>query len=228
MHIGYVTDKPMNVSSQREYSVNTLAADERARRWAIILAGGYGTHLLELTRLIAGDNRPKQFCPLFSGKTLLGKTRERAESASLPARSCIPSCGPISLSFSNQAFRLRSASFSHVTRARRPIVHGLLSIRLQDADAVVAIMPSDHYYPDEPAFTYALERAFAIAASQTRQVVLLGIQAREGHNEQGWLELGALRDTADLNCFQVRSFCDKPSPRFARQLLERGALGAPW
>jgi Nucleotidyl transferase len=34
--------------------------------WAVILAGGDGVRLRPLSRLISGDDRPKQFCPLFA------------------------------------------------------------------------------------------------------------------------------------------------------------------
>jgi hypothetical protein len=56
----------------------------RNRRWGVILAGGDGTRLRSLTRFISGDNRPKQFCPLFDACTLLGHTVRRAE-RSIPA-----------------------------------------------------------------------------------------------------------------------------------------------
>jgi hypothetical protein len=36
--------------------------------WAVLLAGGDGIRLRDLTRRIAGDSRPKQFCPILSGK----------------------------------------------------------------------------------------------------------------------------------------------------------------
>jgi len=36
-----------------------------ATRWAVILAGGDGTRLRSFTRHIAGDDRPKQFCPVI-------------------------------------------------------------------------------------------------------------------------------------------------------------------
>ncbi|PYO02355.1 MAG: hypothetical protein DMD91_04880 [Candidatus Rokuibacteriota bacterium] len=44
---------------------------------AVILAGGDGTRLRELTRRIVGDDRPKQFCRILGSETLLDQTRQR-------------------------------------------------------------------------------------------------------------------------------------------------------
>src|SRR5271167_2548839 len=49
----------------------------KQHRWAVVLAGGDGTRLRELTHRITGDSRPKQFCQFFGGKSLLGHTSER-------------------------------------------------------------------------------------------------------------------------------------------------------
>jgi hypothetical protein len=48
-------------------------------RWGVILAGGEGVRLRSLTRLVSGDDRPKQFCPLLGGRTLLNQTRRRIQ-----------------------------------------------------------------------------------------------------------------------------------------------------
>src|SRR5207253_9555692 len=47
--------------------------------WALLLAGGVGRRLKPLTRQIAGDPRPKQFCAILDGETLLHRIRSRAE-----------------------------------------------------------------------------------------------------------------------------------------------------
>ncbi len=44
----------------------------------IILAGGDGPRLTSLTRRLAGDARPKQFCRLIGDDTLMEQTRRRA------------------------------------------------------------------------------------------------------------------------------------------------------
>src|ERR1700722_12826680 len=46
-------------------------------QWAVVLAGGDGTRLQSLTRMIAGENRPKQFCRFYGSRTLLAHTRSR-------------------------------------------------------------------------------------------------------------------------------------------------------
>lgn len=60
------------------------------KRWGVILAGGDGTRLQRLTRLICGDDRPKQFCALVGNETLLEQTRQRAERSILPGQILVP------------------------------------------------------------------------------------------------------------------------------------------
>src|SRR6266404_687886 len=55
-------------------------------RWAVILAGGEGTRLRSLTRSIAGDERPKQFCVVCGKETLLQQTVRRVARVVRPSR----------------------------------------------------------------------------------------------------------------------------------------------
>ena len=69
-------------SCEHEVTNNLCSSDQAIDkasddRWAVILAGGDGTRLQSLTRSISGDDRPKQFCPIIGGRTLLDQTSRR-------------------------------------------------------------------------------------------------------------------------------------------------------
>jgi mannose-1-phosphate guanylyltransferase len=196
------------------------------KRWGVILAGGDGTRLQRLTRLICGDDRPKQFCPLVSNDTLLEQTRKRAE-RSIPWETIL-----FPLTRSHRAFYLQELGIRPSQRIVQPankgtappILYSLLSIEQNDKEAIVAILPCDHHYSDERMFTAALESAFDIAAQHTGSVVLLGAHPQSPEIEYGWIELGPSVGDAGSASFHVRGFCEKPSFHVARELLERGSL----
>src|SRR5687768_6334147 len=67
----------MNQNTVRE--VRDFPGRRRDDRLAVILAGGDGSRLQSLTKMITGDERPKQFCPIRENRTLLDETRDRVE-----------------------------------------------------------------------------------------------------------------------------------------------------
>ena len=48
-----------------------------AHLWGVVLAGGGGVRLRALTQRICGDDRPKQYVPVFGARTLLRQTLDR-------------------------------------------------------------------------------------------------------------------------------------------------------
>jgi mannose-1-phosphate guanylyltransferase len=165
----------------------------RNRRWGAILAGGDGVRLKPLTQFICGDDRPKQFCSLFDKRTLLGETVRRAE-RSIPAAQIL-----FALTHAHRDFFVEEPEVFDAQRIVQPankgtappILFSLLSIEGLDKDALVAVLPSDHHYSDEPFFTSALEAAFEIAAERPESVVLIGAEPDRPEVEYGWIELGA-------------------------------------
>jgi len=66
-----------NLFDTEPSQIPQIRSSSSSTPWAVILAGGDGVRLRPLSRLISGDDRPKQFCPLFGGQSLLAHTRNR-------------------------------------------------------------------------------------------------------------------------------------------------------
>ena len=191
-----------------------------AARWGVILAGGDGTRLRSLTRFICGDDRPKQFCPLFDGYTLLGHTARRAE-RSTPSEQTL-----FALTHTHRDFYAHELAGFQSQRIVQPankgtappILFSALSIARMDENALLAVLPSHHYYSDEACFTAALESAFETAARHPESVVLIGTQPNSPEVEYGWIELGASLGDQSSEQYRVRIFLEKPSLDVAQSL----------
>jgi mannose-1-phosphate guanylyltransferase len=194
-------------------------------RWGVVLAGGDGLRLRELTQSVWGDYRPKQFCPLLGNRTLLEDARHRAE------RSVSPEQILYAVTRAHEDYYLPSLADLPSQRIVQPsnkgtapaILSSLLRIAQTDPDATAVILPCDHYYSPETAFTDALESAFEIAEQRSRPVVLLGVEPKSPEVEYGWIEV-AETTGGDLGLFHVEGFREKPSPPLADALFRAGSL----
>ena len=212
--------------TQRHSAPEATRPHDAARRWGIVLAGGDGVRLRSLTRFVSGDARPKQFCRLLSGRTLLEETRERAE------RSLPPDRILYSVTRAHQEYYARDLAGQALQRVVQPcnkgtapaILYTLLHIAQLDPGALVAVLPSDHHYARERAFTGALDFAFTIAGERPESVVLLGAQPANPEVEYGWIEVGGLVSGFSPGVFHVSGFHEKPERSVAERLFRRACL----
>ena len=159
--------------------------------WGVILAGGDGTRLRSLTRLVSADERPKQFCPLLGGRTLLSQTRLRT------ARNIDIDRTVFSLTRSHESFYATElAKVPQIRMVVQPsnrgtlpaILWSLLRILRLDKDAVVTFFPSDHFYSEEEKFMAGVAAGFDLARANAQSVILLGAVAKRPESEYGWIE----------------------------------------
>jgi mannose-1-phosphate guanylyltransferase len=200
----------------------------RSGRSAIILAGGEGVRLRSLTRRIAGDERPKQFCPFVGGETLLERTRARVARAVRPDRTCLV------LTRAHESFYaplLAKGPLGPVVvqpcgRGTAPaILYGLLRIAESGPQDVVALFPSDHYVSDDARFMAHVEAAFDVVEVNPDLVVLLGIEAEGPEVQYGWIEAGErVLGQPHYPAYRVRRFWEKPPEPLAQALFERGCF----
>jgi mannose-1-phosphate guanylyltransferase len=200
--------------------------EENRNRYAIILAGGDGTRLSEVTRRITGEATPKQFCPLIGSASLVEQTRLR-----------------VSLAVSERRI------FAVVTRTHerhyRDLLNGILPenlvvqpnnretapailyalLRLSKAapGAHVAVFPSDHFVSDDREFMRHVDLAFDAVGSRPELTVLLGITPHAAEPGYGWIEPGELV-VRRAPLFRVRRFWEKPGGDVAGELLRAGCM----
>jgi mannose-1-phosphate guanylyltransferase len=214
------------IPAEETQSAMPSAAPSR-HRWAVVLAGGDGTRLQSLTLKISGDSRPKQFCPIIGGETLLSQTRARIDSLFNADRQLFVVTRAHETYYGEE---LRNVDDSRIIA--QPLNRGtgiavavaLLHILQRDADAVVVFVPCDHYYSDAEACGRAIRSAISSAEQYPNSVVLVGAKAHYPEVEYGWIEPGASLSQIGNTLLHVNRFWEKPSLPEAQALLHRGCL----
>jgi mannose-1-phosphate guanylyltransferase len=200
----------------------------KANRHAVILAGGDGTRLRSLTRMIAGDERPKQFCPILGEESLLDKTRQRTSLRILPENI------HYSLNIAHESYyerTLRNVAETNMAvqpanRGTAPaILYSLMRLAAIEPDATVAFFPSDHYFSNDVSFMNNVDTAFAAAETNTDSIVLLGIEPEKPETSYGWIEpaqslFGGLPGSVS----RVSRFWEKPTFGVAERLMSAGCM----
>jgi mannose-1-phosphate guanylyltransferase len=197
--------------------------------WGVILAGGDGARLKALSRFISGDDRPKQFCALFGGKTLLARTRARIASE-IPAERTLF----VVVQAHELFYRTELAGIDESQIVVQPgnkgttaaIIYSLVRLTLFERDPMVAVFPVDHDYEDENAFAEALQEAIRAAREHPDLLVVLGAEADDAEVQYGWIEPGELLkgEGAGISLFRVNRFWEKPASGIARDLHSKGCL----
>ena len=198
------------------------------RLWAVVLAGGEGARLRDVTTALTGEPTPKQFCRLLGGKTLLDDTTERLAGMVDDRRTVFL------LSASHRRF------YADLAQSRLPallaeqpanlgtavgMAFALGRIRQADRDAVVGFFPSDHHYSDVSAFREAVSTAYRVAASHRDRLALVAAAPHGPERDYGWIEPGpALNGDDEGTAYSVTRFWEKPDGAIVHRLFQQGCL----
>ena len=184
---------------------------------ALILAGGSGTRFWPLSR----QDRPKQLLPLAgSGEPLIAATVRRLEPLIPPEQVWIATGSRLVDATIRALPRVPRSQFLVEPFARNtapPIGWATATIARRDADALVAVLPADHFVRDEPAFRGVLERALSVAADG--YLTTVGIVPTRPETGYGYVELG---DFLREGVHTVARFVEKPPRDRAQAFVEGG------
>jgi mannose-1-phosphate guanylyltransferase len=199
------------------------AQGEGARRsWSIVLAGGDGVRLRDYVVSRFGEPRPKQYCAFSGRRTMLQHTFDRGAALSGRERTLVV-VGREHLRWARPQLADRGGELI-VQPASRDTAAGvflpLAWVRARDPEAVVYVLPSDHFVEPESRFLEVVASAGAVATAEPSHLVLVGVEPDEAEVEYGYIETGRPGDAVAA----VTSFVEKPDADQAAMAIARGAL----
>jgi len=200
-----------------------------AHTWAIVLAGGKGMRLRDLTRHVYGEDRPKQYAVLTGGKSLLRQTLDRVGLGVPASRTVVVTMAGQGTYLSAELRYLMPTPYVLEQPKDRGTAAAILLaahwIRARDSEATIVVTPTDHFIEDDAAFMDRIGEVVEAAGRCPEQIVLLGAEPTEPETDYGWIELGPTHPgmgAAPLH--RVERFIEKPDAATAQALFESGAL----
>ncbi|MBM3126052.1 MAG: mannose-1-phosphate guanylyltransferase [Chloroflexi bacterium] len=188
--------------------------------YAVIMAGGGGTRLWPVSR----KGRPKQLLQLLGEETLFRSTVKRLIGYFEPGNILVVTVRDQAEEMKQQAPEIPTENYliEPTPRGTASVV-GLAALIIQrrDAEASMAILPSDHFIRNVDLFHYLLRSAFEVA--RDGYLVTLGITPSHPSTAYGYIQQGkALEAGYKYPAYSVLRFKEKPDELTAQQFLRSG------
>ncbi|MFH0855152.1 MAG: mannose-1-phosphate guanylyltransferase/mannose-6-phosphate isomerase [Candidatus Omnitrophota bacterium] len=184
--------------------------------YAVILAGGVGSRFWPFSR----ELEPKQFIRLLGRKSLLQSTIQRLKGVVEPARTFIITNDIYFYEVKAQVAKFsipdKNIILEPLGKNTAPAI-GLCAriISRLDEDAVLIVLPSDHYIKNVENFKQVLKKA--VLSAEGNFLVTLGIKPTAASTGYGYIKVDSRRSLC-----KVEKFLEKPSLDNARKYFKDG------
>jgi mannose-1-phosphate guanylyltransferase len=190
----------------------------------VVIAGGSGTRFWPLSR----QGKPKQLLKIWDERTLLEHTIDRFQSWGFKATRWIVTTRAL-VEQSKAALGIaegkRTVNFLGEPQGKNtaPCIYwALREIAKINREAVVCIVPADHFIADEMSFVKSLEQGCEYALSKGG-IVTLGIRPDRPETGYGYIKLAESSGArSDDGFYTVAQFVEKPDLRTANEYLKSG------
>jgi len=183
--------------------------------YAVILAGGAGTRFWPLSRQL----EPKQFLNICSSKSMLEETINRLSSV-IKRENIYIATNKLQVKKITKCLKKFNISIRNtllepgVKNTFAPIA--VLSSKLNNeyTDAVIAVLPSDHFVKNKKKFRASLTRAIEIA--NQGYIVTMGILPDKPETGYGYIKIGKRYQ----DFYLAQNFIEKPELTTARKFIQ--------
>ena len=186
--------------------------------YPVILCGGSGTRLWPLSR----QSMPKQFLNLIGESSLFQQAAQRVSGSQF--------ANPLVLT-SNEYRFIAAQQLADIgvepnglmlepsaKNTAPAILAAAETLCNKDADALLLVMPSDHYIPDHNALVDLV--LAAKSSAEAGAIITFGIQPDRPETGYGYIERGAA--LPESGGYSVTAFHEKPDEVSAKAMLDRG------
>jgi len=188
----------------------------------IVLAGGAGRRLQDVSRRFEGRPLPKQFCRYGRARSLLERTLERVEP--LTAKGSV---GIVTQQSQARLAREQAAPYGAQLLAQpcdrgtgTAILWAALRVARTTPGGCVLVVPSDHAFASDEAFHQGVGSAVRTVTRGDFGAVLFGAVPDSPRADYGWIVPG--QPVTD-GLRTVEGFVEKPSTEMAADLFASGA-----
>jgi mannose-1-phosphate guanylyltransferase len=187
------------------------------KAYAVIMAGGSGTRFWPLSR----SDRPKQFLALGPDeRSLLRATAERVWDVLPAERTFVVTSEQLREHVERELPELRPEQILAEPEGRNTapcIGWAATHVKRLDEDAIMAVLPADHYIRETEAYVDTLRRG--LEAATHGDYVTIGIRPGRAETGYGYIEVGS---EIDPGVFRARRFVEKPNRQRAEQFVANG------
>lgn len=188
--------------------------------YALLLAGGGGTRLWPMSR----EERPKQLLSLIEERSLFRASVERLDPLFAPEQIYVSTTQQYIDALRGEAPTIPPENFiAEPAKRNNAAAIGLAVTVLQkrDPNAVIAMMPTDHFINKHDVFLDVLRVAHEVALHDN--IITLGISPSFPSTGFGYIQQGAIHSEIDqFTIYKATRFTEKPDVVRATQFIASG------